>query len=62
MYNTLRESVDIGELSRRTLDTPVPGVTVKKLLSILPDMIQQSFGVKKEPLKKDSDARANTIK
>jgi len=33
--------VDIGKLSRRTLDTPVPGVTVRELLSISPDMIQQ---------------------
>jgi len=40
MWNTLRDSVDIGELSRRTLDAPVPGVTVRALLSISPDMIQ----------------------
>ena len=40
MWNTLRDSVHIGELSRRTLDAPVPGVTVRKLLSISPDMIQ----------------------
>jgi len=40
MWNTSRDSVDIGELSRRTLDAPVPGVTVRELLSISPDMIQ----------------------
>jgi len=40
MWNTLRDSVDIGELSRRTWDAPVPGVIVRELLSISPDMIQ----------------------
>jgi len=41
IWNTLWDSVDIGELSRRTLDALVPGVTVRELLSISPDMIQQ---------------------
>jgi len=60
--------VDIGELSRRTLDAPVPGVTVRELLSISPDMIQQWFGVKRVPLlkkellKKEPDPRAYTVK
>jgi len=60
--------VDIGELSRGTLDAPVPGVTVRELLSISPDMIQQWFGVKrvlplkKEPLKKEPDAQAYAVK
>jgi len=45
MWNTLRESTDIGEISKRTLDTRVPGVTVRELLSISPDMSQQWFGV-----------------
>ena len=31
---TLRKSVDLDELSKRTLDAPVPGVTVRELLSI----------------------------
>jgi len=62
-WNTLQESVDIGELSRPTLDAPVPGVTVRELLSILPHMIQQWFGVKRvPPLKKEPDARANAVK
>jgi len=39
MWNTSRDSVDIGKLSRRTLDASVPGVTVRELLSISPDMI-----------------------
>ena len=39
MWNTLWDSVDIGELSRRTLDAPVPGVRVRELLSISLDMI-----------------------
>jgi len=60
MWSTLRESVDIGELSKRTLDAPVPGVTVRELLSISPDLIQQWFGVKRvPPLKgKEPDAHA----
>jgi len=68
MWNTLQDSVDIGELSRRTLDAPVPGVTVRKLLSISPDMIQQWFEVKRVPplkkelLKKEPDARAYAVK
>jgi len=68
MWNTLRDSVDIGELSRRTLAAPVPVVTVRKLLSISPDMIQQWFGVKRvppqkrEPLKKEPDGRAYAVK
>ena len=50
------------------MDAPVPGVIVKELLSISPDMIQQWFGVKrvpplkKEPLKKEPDARAYAVK
>ena len=40
MWSQLRESIDIGELSKRTLDAPVPGVTVRELLSISPDLIQ----------------------
>jgi len=65
MWNTLRESVNIGELSKRTLDAPVPGVTVRELLSISPDLIQQWFGVKRvPPLKagKEPDAHVYSIK
>jgi len=63
MWNTLRDSVDISELSRRTLDAPVPGATVRELLSISPDMIQQWFGVKRvPPLKKEPDAQAYAVK
>jgi len=32
MWNTLRESTDIGEISKRMLDTRVPGVTVKSAM------------------------------
>ena len=39
IWNILRNLVDIGELSRRTLDAPVPGVTVRELFTISPDMI-----------------------
>jgi len=41
MCNILQDLVDIDELSRWTLDTSVPGVTVSELLFISPDMIQQ---------------------
>jgi len=41
MWNTLRDLINIGELSTRTLDAAVPWVTVRELLSISPDMIQQ---------------------
>jgi len=50
------------------LDALVPGVTVRELLSISSAMIQQWFGVKrvpllkKEPLKKEPDARAYAVK
>jgi len=64
MWNQLRESIDIGELSKRTLDAPVPGVTVRELLSISPDLIQQWFGVKHVPpiKNKEPDAQVNSIK
>ena len=41
LWATLRESVNLEELSKRTLDAPVPGVTVREPLSISPDLIQQ---------------------
>jgi hypothetical protein len=53
LWNSLRESVDIEELVNRTLETPVPGITVKHLLSISPEMIQQWFGVNRVPPIKD---------
>jgi len=64
IWNQLRESIDIGELSKRTLDAPVPGVTVRELLSISPDLIQQWFGVKRVPpiKSKEQDAQVNSIK
>jgi len=65
MWNTLRESVNIGELSKRTLDAPVPGVTVRELLSISPDLIQQWFGVKRVPpleAGKEPDSHVYSIK
>ena len=36
---TLRETIDIEELSKRALNPPVPGVTVRELLSISPGLI-----------------------
>jgi len=60
--------VDIDKLSRQISDALVLRVTVKKLLSILSNMIQQWFGVKrvsplkKEPLKKEPDTRAYSVK
>jgi len=64
MWSQLRESIDIGELSKRTLDAPVPGVTVRELLSISPDLIQQWFGIKRVPpiKSKEPDAQVNSIK
>jgi len=64
MWSTLRESVNIGELSKRTWVAPVPGFIVRELLSISPDLIQQWFGVKMvPPLKgKEPDAHAYSIK
>ena len=49
LWATQRESVNLDELSKRTLDAPVAGVTVRKLLSISPDLIQQWFGIKRVP-------------
>ena len=48
LWMTLREKVDIEELTRRTLEAPVPGVTVGEL-SISTEMIHQWFGVKRVP-------------
>jgi len=64
MWSQLRESIDIGELSKRTLDALVPGVTVRELLSISPDLIQQWFGVKRVPpiKSKEQDAQVNSVK
>jgi len=41
VWNSLRGTVNIDELTKRTLDAPVPGVTVRDLLSISPEMFQQ---------------------
>ena len=49
LWSTLRESVNLEELSKRTLNAPVPGVTVRELLSISPDLMQQWFGIKRIP-------------
>jgi len=65
----LRGTVNIDELTKRTLDAPVPGVTVRDLLSISPEMIQQWFGVKRVlPIKEEEaqkedkpDAMAFTV-
>ena len=65
MWNMLRKSVNIGELSKRTLDAPVPEVTVRELLLISLDLIQQWFGVKRVPLLKagkELDAHVYCIK
>ena len=50
LWATLQESVNLDELSKRTLDALVPEVTVRELLSISPDLIQQWFGIKRVPL------------
>ena len=64
LWATQRESVNLDELSKRTLDAPVAGVTVRKLLSISPDLIQQWFGIKRvPPLGKDKPyAQINSAK
>lgn len=64
LWATLRESVNLEELSKRTLDAPVPGVTVRELLSISPDLIQQWFGIKRVPPlgKEKPDALINSAK
>ena len=33
LWVTLRESVNLDEVSKRTVEAPVPGVTVRELLS-----------------------------
>ena len=64
LWATLRESVNLYELSKKTLDSPVPGVTLRELLSISLDLIQQGFGIKRvPPLGKDKpDAQINLTK
>jgi len=57
LWNSLRGTVNIDELTKRPLDAPVPGVTVRDLLSILPEMIQQWFGVKRVLPIKEQEAQ-----
>jgi len=45
VWNTLRKSTNIREISKRTLDAPVPGVIIRELLLISPDLSQQWSGV-----------------
>ena len=56
----------MDELSKRTLDAPVTGVTVRELLSISPDLMQQWFGINRvPPLSKGvekPDAQINSAK
>ena len=40
LWAMLRESINLEKLSKKGLDAPVPGVTVRGLLSISPDLIQ----------------------
>ena len=40
LWATLQESVNLDELSKKTLDSLVPGVTLRELLSISLDLIQ----------------------
>ena len=52
LWNSLHGTVNIDELTKSTLDAPVQGVTLRDLLSISPEMIQQWFGVKRvRPIK-----------
>jgi len=46
MWNTLQKLLNIRELSKRIFDMPILGVTIRELLSILLDLIQQWFGMK----------------
>ena len=64
LWATLQESVNVDEHSKSTLDTPVPGVTVRELLSISPDLIQQWCGIKRlPPVGNDKpDAQINSAK
>ena len=48
-WATLTQSVNLEELSERTLYVTVLGVMVRDLLSILPHLIQQWFGIKRVP-------------
>ena len=38
LWATLRESVNLEEISKRTIDAPVPDVTVRELLSMSPNL------------------------
>jgi len=49
--------VNLDELTKGTSDAPVPGVTVRDLLSISPEMIQQWFGVKRVLPIKEQEAQ-----
>lgn len=53
------------ELSKRTLDAPIPGVTLRELLSIFLDLIQQWFSIKRVPtINKEAkpDSQINSAK
>jgi len=53
----LRGMVNIAKLTKRTLDAPVTGVTVRDLLSMSPEMIQQCFGFKQVLPIKEQEAQ-----
>ena len=53
----MSSTVNIDELTKRTLDALVTGVTVQDLLSISLEMIQQWFGVKRVPPIKEQEAQ-----
>lgn len=61
----MRETIDLNDLSKRAFNAPVPGVIVRELLCISPDLIPQLFGAKRvPPISKQQDkpdANAYTI-
>ena len=45
----MRETIDIRDVSKRTLGAALPGAMVRELLSISTDLIQQWFSIKRVP-------------
>src|SRR5258705_2970154 len=49
LWEKIREEADINKISEKILETAVPNLTLKEVLSISPDLITEWFGVKRVP-------------
>src|SRR5258705_12126580 len=48
-WEELRKGADVAGINDKLLETVIPSITLKELLSISPDLISHWFGVKRVP-------------